>query len=215
MFIFLICLFAIVYADSGIGNVGSVVAIPSSKNMEGASLAPAMDVKYAVYNYQMKPAEFAKFLEINNLSKTANLTSSINIVSLTALQKGELDTLSQKLAKEFSNKFSGGSTCRVNNDLCAGGSMGISDIPDSKTGKPATASKISIFFKIFNKNKEFSAKVISDNIIDNHATTLNLISLKSEAMLSDIKNKNYVMISQISKNDILYGQIIQISFSSK
>src|SRR6185437_10513817 len=167
MFIFLICLFAIVYADSGIGNVGSVVAIPSSKNMEGASLAPAMDVKYAVYNYQMKPAEFAKFLEINN-------------VSLTALQKGELDTLSQKLAKEFSNKFSGGSTCRVNNDLCAGGSMGISDIPDSKTGKPATASKISIFFKIFNKNKEFSAKVISDNIIDNHATTLNLISLKSE-----------------------------------
>lgn len=213
IFIFSIYLSAIVYADNSVGNIVSSVA-PSSNNSGAQSSAKMLDVEYSIHNYQMKPLEFAKFLETNNLSPTVNPASSTNIVSLTILQKEEFDTLSQKLDKDFSNKVSGNNRCVINNDLCAGGT-GTSSIPDPKTGKLAIASKMSISFKVFDHNKELSAKVISDNYVDKQATTLNLIPLKSEAMLSDIKNKNYVLISQISKNDILYGQIIQVSFNSK
>jgi hypothetical protein len=216
IFIILICIYQIVYADmpanNSVGNVGSVGNL-SFQNLKGSPSKELLDVKYAVYNYQMNQAEFAKFLEINNLHKSANLVSSKNIVSFTVVQKEEFDALNQKLAKEFSNKFSGGSRCIVNNDLCAGGSStGITTNP--KDGKQLTVDKKSIQFKVFTDKTKLSTKVISDDIVNNQVNAEGSVSIKSEAVLKDIKNKNYVLISQISKNGTLYGQIVQISFTS-
>lgn len=201
-----------VYADSGIGNVNNVANTGIQKAGE-ALPSKTLDVKYTVYNYQMKPAEFAKFLETRNLSKTVPAGASTNIISLNVVKKEDLNTLNQKLAQDFSNKFSGNGTCIVNSGTCAGG-MGIADTTTPQTGKLAIGNKTSIVFKVFSDNKNISAKVISDNNISNKSAPQNIILLKSEATLQDIKNKNYVLVSQITKQDMLYGQIILASFGN-
>ncbi|MCC2625246.1 MAG: hypothetical protein K0R14_1119 [Burkholderiales bacterium] len=214
MSIFLIYISPLLYADNGAGNIGGVgnIGNTSPQNLKGLSSTQMLDVKYNVYNYNMKQEEFAKFLETNDFSKITNLSSSKNIVFISSLQKAGFDKLNQKLARQFLNKSSGSNRCIIADGLCAASSVATTDI--SKTGKPSMLSKMSISVKLFIENTKLSAKVISDNNVYNQANMPNLVSFKSEAVLKDIKNRNYVLISQVTKNGILYGQIILISFSN-
>ncbi len=73
---------------------------------------------------------------------------------------------------------------------------------------------MAIQFKTYVDNKGTSVRIIYDDNISDAPNQANLISFQSEALLIAVKNKNYVVISQISTHGILYGQIILVSFGN-
>lgn len=202
----------VIYADNAIGNK----AQPTPQNpIVPSSAEKTLDIKYAVFDYQMKPPEFSKLLERHNLSKSAPLGSAKNIVLLTLLKDKEFDILQQKLTKEFSSRHTGSTRCSVNNGLCGGsGSAQILNTSNSKLTNHAITKNMAIQFKTYADNKGTSVRIIYDDITSDAPNQANLIPFHSEALVTAVKNKNYVVISQISIHGVLQGQIMLVSFGN-
>ncbi|MCC2645191.1 MAG: hypothetical protein K0R94_969 [Burkholderiales bacterium] len=210
IFFILVSLYVDVYAQSLIGIDNVVQPIPQNSIGSPPATKNTLDLKYAAFDYQMNPTEFSNLLEQYSLSKSLPLNSSKNIVLLARVNTKEFNILQQKLSKEFSTKYTGSSRCAVTNGLCGGGgSTQLSNTSDSKIVKV-----MSIQFKTDTANKDISVRVISDKTTSDLPKLPGIASLHSEALLTAVKNKNYVLISQVSVHGILYGQIILVSFDN-
>lgn len=214
LFVFSGCLGSSIYADNTAGNISNIVHTanaPSFQNMNSSS--QSLDVKYALFDYQMKPTEFSKFLRMHDLIKSVHLESATNIIYLAPSGNQEFSLLSQRLTKDFPNKNTGMAICYINHGLC--GSTGTQQSiysAKSKITSPIKLKNMSILFKVYADNKHASVRIISDNTISYEFITPHLISFKATASLTAIENKNYVIISQVTKRGILYGQIMLVTF---
>lgn len=199
--LFLICVSAITAnADTDVSNSYGPGNIDANGNfvdpvflLPESTVRNLLIVKYTAFYYSMKPIEFSQFFAKYNLPQSTDLKSSTNIVRVANLTNKELDILNRALSKKIYGMEmvvppTGRYYCDINGGVSCEG-PNILFKPQVSKGKVAV--KISI----------------------NQANTSpESFSFSSEALLSNIKNKNYIVITQIKKHDTLYGQIILIAF---
>jgi hypothetical protein len=205
IFAIMISLSITAYADNSTGNI--VLSTPKDTSL---SSVKSLNIKYTIFDYQMAQDEFASFLVEHKLNQKPTTTNSVkNIVYTDILQKKEFDIFNQKFTKQFSNKTSGGSRCIVGNEVLCGGTRNSSALKTIESKTPVI-NTFSILFKTYvDTSKNVSVKITSDKSMN----VSPLISFQSNILLTNVvKNKDYIVISQVSESGVLYGQIILVSF---
>ena len=159
-----------------------------------------LDVVYSSYNYKLNSNQFKQFFKNYNLKQELLHNSKNNVVYEDNIDATVIDKMNLLLGKELSGN-SGSSRCAVNNGICGGG--GTSEVNQVNTDT-ALQVKPSRNSNYINANILGSYKVLPKNG--------ELVSINFQTAITNVLDKNYIIISQLSKNSNLFGQIILISF---
>lgn len=197
-YFFVVCLvicslFNISYAEPLESLIGApqVVAIPEDNNPVPDS---SMSASYTVFNYAVSATDFNNFLTANNLSLDKQLIDVKHVIYSTTLTDSQQDILLRQLSLLFFPAASGSSTGL--------GFNVIANDTDTQTRSEIIASYTDNFDKT-------AAKLSFDyaSLIDKQYQTIKL-----DTTLNDVLSKNYVVVTQASVGNTLFGQIVVVSF---
>jgi hypothetical protein len=159
-------------------------------------------VVYNAYKYEMSKSQFTQFLKDNNLNtQQATPSDETNIIYKSMIPALNFIKLNQKLIFQSPDFMSGNTQCKINNGVCQ------FENTNQLENQKLISSKISIKPSMA-KDKTVFATVRGDFSNPNLKESINFTT-----SLTNITDNSFLIITQYSKNKLLYGQIILVFFS--
>lgn len=200
------------YASANVGNINTTA--PVNQTNPGLSVEKNLQLKFIIFNYQMTPQQFNNFTTTYHLQQSAVEPAMKNIFYIASLTKGELNALDDKFTKQFTSKMTGSTLCLLKNDSICGGAAFKTATPNTSNNSSKDSSALSdssILFRTYlEANQNITVKITSGYMSNKNQAGSFLF--QSDALLENIANKSYIIVSQVSKKDQLYGQIMLVSF---